>query len=278
LIRGETWWKTATEQAQLVTNVSTLTVSIAFYIRKSHKDLENPVCEVKLLEEGDEDKVDRILSYQEQRAYLAAAGKTLVDVATLMIETGSPEEICRIRRNYLQLADDDPYVKIPFGKTKAARRQVPLNPTAVQILAARLESAKGEFLFPHRKNEGKPMLKVNAHTRALKKSMVLYLRLYDLRHTWATRAVQNGMDLATVAAILGHSKLNMVQRYAHVQEDHKADAMKKLARANAAKEIAEFERLKVHTKKIRRHPALRGYSFRYSPRKSRQFVRFENRR
>ena len=56
------------------------------------------------------------------------------------------------------------------------------------------------------------------------------------------------MDLATVAAILGHAKLNMVQRYAHPQEQHKADAMKKLAQANAAKEMAEFESLKVHTK------------------------------
>ena len=36
---------------------------------------------------------------------------------------------------------------------------------------------------------------------------------------------------------MGHAKLNIVQRYAHPQEQHKADAMKKLALANAAKEI-----------------------------------------
>ena len=50
------------------------------------------------------------------------------------------------------------------------------------------------------------------------------------------------MDIATLAAILGHSKLNMVTRYAHPQEQHKADAMKKLEKANAAAEIAEFEK------------------------------------
>jgi hypothetical protein len=49
------------------------------------------------------------------------------------------------------------------------------------------------------------------------------------------------MDMATLAAILGHSKLDMVLRYAHPQEQHKADAMKKLAKANAAAQIAEFE-------------------------------------
>jgi outer membrane protein TolC len=51
------------------------------------------------------------------------------------------------------------------------------------------------------------------------------------------------MDMVTLAAILGHSKLNMVTRYAHPQEKDKADAMNRLEKANAAAEIAEFERL-----------------------------------
>ena len=55
------------------------------------------------------------------------------------------------------------------------------------------------------------------------------------------------MDLPTVAALLGHSKLNMVLRYAHVQEAHQAEAMKKMEVINAAKEIAEFEKIP-HTK------------------------------
>jgi len=239
--------KKAIMPATIICELGTLK-AMFFHVCKAHKHIENPVCEVQFPQAGNEQ--DRILSYQEQRVYLAAAGKTLRDVATLMIETGMrPEEICRIRRGYLELDADDPYVQIGFGKTKAARRRVPLNPTATAILRARLESGEGEFLFPHRKDDDKPMRNVNnAHTRALKKSRVSYFRLYDLRHTWATRAVQNGMDLATVAAILGHAKLNMVMRYAHPQERHKADAMKKLARANKAAEMAEFRRLKVHTK------------------------------
>ena len=50
------------------------------------------------------------------------------------------------------------------------------------------------------------------------------------------------MDMPTLAALLGHSKLNMVMRYAHPQEKHQADAMKKLEAFNAAKEIAEVEK------------------------------------
>jgi hypothetical protein len=50
------------------------------------------------------------------------------------------------------------------------------------------------------------------------------------------------MDMPTLAALLGHSKLNMVMRYAHPQEQHQADAMRKLEVFNAAKEIAEIEK------------------------------------
>jgi hypothetical protein len=50
--------------------------------------------------------------------------------------------------------------------------------------------------------------------------------------------------MPTLAALLGHSKLNMVMRYAHPQEQHQADAVKRLELFNAAKEIAEAEREK----------------------------------
>jgi hypothetical protein len=48
--------------------------------------------------------------------------------------------------------------------------------------------------------------------------------------------------MPTLAALLSHSKLNIVMRYAHPQERHQVDAVKRLEAANAAKEIAEFER------------------------------------
>src|SRR5205823_5783854 len=59
------------------------------------------------------------------------------------------------------------YVFIPFGKTRAARRRIPLTSSALRILKRRVEAAKGIYLFPHRKRPNKPMLKVNnAHEMA----------------------------------------------------------------------------------------------------------------
>jgi integrase/recombinase XerC len=131
----------------------------------------------------------------------------------------------------------------PYGKTKAAKRKVPLSERAAAIVSRRLASAKGEYLFPGgrgAKNADKPLVKVNgAHTLARlaknKENKVKKFRLYDLRHTWATRAAMAGVDLVTLAAMLGHSRVQMVMRYAHPTEAHQFDAMKKIQEHRVAK-------------------------------------------
>jgi integrase len=82
----------------------------------------------------------------------------------------------------------------------------------------------------------KAIVKVNnSHNRALKRSGVRYFRLYDLRHTWASRAAMAGVDLVTLAAMLGHSRIQMVLRYAHPTEEHQFQAMRKIEAFAVAK-------------------------------------------
>ncbi|WP_409513355.1 tyrosine-type recombinase/integrase [Edaphobacter aggregans] len=89
----------------------------------------------------------------------------------------------------------------------------------------------------------RPIPKINnAHDRAVKASGVAPLRLYDLRHTFATRAAMSGIYLVTLAAMLGHSRIQMVLRYAHPTQAHQALAMDKLESFNATQLISEFER------------------------------------
>jgi integrase len=128
------------------------------------------------------------------------------------------------------------------SETKAAKRRVNLTTLAIEVLRRRLNQAEGPYIFPHEKDINKPMLKVNnAHGGALKRSKVPQFRLYDLRHTWATRAAMSGIDLVTLAAMLGHSRIQMVLRYAHPTEQHQAQAMRNLEQFNAAKQLAEYE-------------------------------------
>jgi integrase len=170
----------------------------------------------------------RVLTPDEEKAYLLVASQPLRDIATLMIETGMrPEEVCRIRRENIHL--EHGYLFNPYGKTKAAKRKVPLSERASQVLAKRLEKVKGVYLFRGRGVGDAPILHVNrAHRSAVERSGVRQFRLYDLRHTWATRAAMAGVDLVTLAAMLGHSKLAMVTRYCHPTEEHQFQAMQKV--------------------------------------------------
>ena len=227
--------------------------AVFFHAIKNRHGFGNPVSEVAFLREDSEQT--RVISFDEQRRYVAGASETLQDVAGMILETGMrPEEVYRLKVENVFL--DQRYLFIPFGKTKAARRKIPLTSNALTILKRRVQAAGGSNLFPHRKDPNKPTVKVNnAHTRALTKSGVRYFRLYDLRHTWATRAAEGGMDVTTLAALLGHSKLNMVTRYAHPQEQHQADAVRKLEAFNAAKEIAEYEKAATISATSRKGPA-----------------------
>jgi len=51
---------------------------------------------------------------------------------------------------------------------------------------------------------------------------------HDLRHTFASRLVMAGVDLTTVAALMGHMRIQMTMRYAHLAPDHKQDAVERL--------------------------------------------------
>jgi site-specific recombinase XerD len=62
------------------------------------------------------------------------------------------------------------------------------------------------------------------HPATLKRAGLKF-RIYDCRHSFATRQAEKGVNLLTLAAMLGHFGLNQVQRHAHPSEDQKRDAM-----------------------------------------------------
>ena len=48
---------------------------------------------------------------------------------------------------------------------------------------------------------------------------------HTLRHTYASRLVQQGVDLYTVGQLMGHTNPRMTQRYAHFAPEHLLDAV-----------------------------------------------------
>lgn len=207
----------------------------------------NPVHGVKLLPEPPGRM--RIVSQEEQRKYLAKANQLLRDVATMILETGMrPEEVFTIRKENVHLPQG--YIFVPTGKTRFARRNIPLTDAAKAVLKRRVKATKSPFVFPNRYDPTKPLTRVKkAHEDALKEAKIkLRFRVYDLRHTFGSRSAMAGVDLPTLKELMGHSDISTTMRYIHPTPEHKQEALKKLERFNVEQVFREQETRVVPTK------------------------------
>jgi integrase len=117
-----------------------------------------------------------------------------------------------------------------IAKAKKIRPRVEwLSDKALKILQGRISNCKDEYLFPkNNKGTAAPIFQVNKiHTKTVNRIGLKFI-LYDCRHTFATRVLENGTDLLTLASLLGHANLNQVMRYAHPSESRKNDAIKQM--------------------------------------------------
>jgi integrase len=206
---------------------------------KNEVILRNPTIRIKALPMNNEQM--RVLSFEEEQSYLGAAAQPLKDAAILMLETGMrPEEVCRLTKGNIHL--DENYVYNPYGKTKAARRRIPLTKRAADVLRERVREVSGDYIFSQKLDPTRYLRSLqDAHKAALKRIGVDRFRIYDLRHTFATRASESGTDLITLAALLGHSRIQMVMRYAHPTAGHQVSAIKKFEQWAASRQMEEFQ-------------------------------------
>lgn len=116
-------------------------------------------------------------------------------------------------------------------KTATSRRVMPLPKQLLPILKS--IKKKSDSLFVVSAN-GKPV-SVRSYQRSfellLKKLKIPHKGFHSLRHTFATRAFECGMDVKTLSEILGHKNPTVtLNRYAHSLMEHKADMMNRLGK------------------------------------------------
>ncbi len=111
-------------------------------------------------------------------------------------------------------------------KTKNAYRTISIGDDVIEVLKKQKAKEKGEFVFHNKKGEPiSPDSVNNMLSRVLKRAGLPKIRFHDLRHTFATLALQNGVDVKTVSGMLGHFSAGFtLDTYTHVTTESQVKA------------------------------------------------------
>ena len=133
------------------------------------------------------------------------------DIIRLLLLTGCRKnEIVRLRRREV----DSGCLRLEDSKT--GPRTVFLNKRASDIVESRVTTTQGEFMFPSPIDPARPISdNLPLWDTVREGAGIEDVRLHDLRHNYASRAVSQGIPLPVVAQLLGHSQVTMTLRYAH---------------------------------------------------------------
>ncbi len=148
-------------------------------------------------------------------------------LVTLALNTGMRQgELLKLKWENVNLERES----ITIIQSKTLRRKtVAINQQAQEALNWLQANRYGELLFMW--PWGDPIGKVtvyDAFKKACGRANIDDFRFHDLRHTFASHLVMAGVDLVTVKELLGHKTINMTNRYTHLAQEHKAQAVAKL--------------------------------------------------
>ncbi len=145
-----------------------------------------------------------------------------------------PGEVFSLCWQNIYLNGNSGLIQITDGKTKAARRMLPMIPAVYHALKTRhVESGKPleGWVFPSGSEEGhfnkdtakdqhaKAIERANVKAKKNRGKQLKPFEPYVLRHTALTQLAQAGVDVFTLARIAGHSSITITQRYVHPQAD-----------------------------------------------------------
>ena len=179
---------------------------------------QNPVSKVGYFPER---QVERILTDDEARRLVNACGPSVRPVVVTALNTGMRRgEILELRWENVDF--ERRFIRVERSKNNRSRK-VPMNSTLASELD-RLRANGIPFVFMQRAGERLKSI-ASAFATACRRAGIGHVRFHDLRHTFATNLVMNGVDLVTVKEILGHSDISMTVRYSHPSDERKMAAV-----------------------------------------------------
>lgn len=123
-------------------------------------------------------------------------------------------------------------VIVDTPKTKSSIRSIPLSSQLIRLLKAKKKHSESTYILSTKTNG---MVAERSYQRTfasiLRRCNIPYKNFHSLRHTFATRALECGMDVKTLSEILGHRNATItLNRYSHSLMSYKAEMMNKLGK------------------------------------------------
>ncbi len=188
----------------------------------------NPVNKVKFYSEKDT-LIELILTEAEERKLMETSADYLKPIITVALNTGMRKaEILNLQWNQI----DFKAKRLRVEKAKNGKvRFIPINDVLSHELR-RLENQNGQssYVFFNAETMKAYVDIKKGFKAACRRAEIKGLRFHDLRHTFATRLVEKGVDIETVRDLLGHSSIIITQRYTHSSDTRKKKAVELLSK------------------------------------------------
>ena len=187
----------------------------------------------------------KILPPEQIKSYLAAEQRGVLPMFYLELISGLRKgELVALQWSDLDIENKTISVSKQAGRNNAGKpditrpktensiRKISIPQEAVDLLVAEHQKyPNNPWMFPSPKTGEMyhPDSVVNIHKKILKDAGLEHLRFHDLRHTFATLALQNGIDVKTVSSMLGHFDAGFTLRtYTHVTRQMQESAAEKM--------------------------------------------------
>jgi len=169
---------------------------------------------------------ERFLTAEETHRLLKALdtdeNQTAAQSIKLLLLTGARRnEITRAKWEYIDWQKKT--LLVPCSKS-GRPRLIQLNSAALDLVRSLPREPGNDFIFPSPMT-GRPCASLHfPWTRIRKRAGLTGFRLHDLRHSFASFLVNNGVSIYVVQGLLGHANVRATQRYAHLANETLSDA------------------------------------------------------
>ena len=174
------------------------------------------------------EEIRRLHQALEARTRTRQGARQQADLIRLLLLTG-----CRKREMLMLRWSEVAGDVLALGDSKTGPRSVPLNTQARRIIE-RQSRGESAFVFPSPRKANRPRgPELPLWYSVRREAGIEDVRLHDLRHSFASHAVMNGVPVPVVSRLLGHSDVRMTLRYAHLADKDIEAAAERIGEAMA---------------------------------------------